>query len=532
MIQRPLATNSYSQANFIATQARGWDTTPARLSRYEVFESYYHNIAYDRISSFSEIRKTDNRLYKHVRGVYNPVQRLVELYTAKCYGGLLDTETATMGAIELFGLDDGLRDAIIQLWIASRWGQKKTLLPRNGATNGDAFIKIVDDVENNLVFMENINPAMIKRWRADPTGVITYAEIEYYIENQDDALFSYDRYTEIWTPESVTTKINDKPAAFHYNARGEQVSEWDNEYGFVPIVHAVHRDVGLRSGANAFYTQLHKIDELNDYASVLGDGARRQVHMPVVFFGVRKPTNPLDFGADGSTVSRTNNADTPARDSQGALYITTTDARVETLPPTLSLSDGVLLVDQLIQELERDMPELSMHRIRETTNLTAPGVTAAYQDATARIQEAQGNYNAALTQAHQMGVAIAGMRRIDGFQRFNLVDYTTGNLEHNIRVPPVIDDNLSKTERITFTLQAMQANAPSVVYQEMGWDENDIQDIQAAQQQQSNMFLMTQQTQAPSIAPDETPQEAAQVVQERRVDETTLLNAQDLLQAV
>ena len=125
-------TPTYDLGSMIPQDWRGWDSYRNRLSRYEVYDGYYHNVAYHTIVSYSEMLKWTERLYKHVRGVYNPVQRLVELYVAKAYPGALDTEDATSGAIPITGTeDDNLRQAIITLWQTSRWGMKKNYLTRN-----------------------------------------------------------------------------------------------------------------------------------------------------------------------------------------------------------------------------------------------------------------------------------------------------------------------------------------------------------------------------------------------------------------
>lgn len=83
---------SYSLNSFIPQDWRGWNDYHNRLQRYEVFEGYYHNIAYHSFVTYSQSLKVQERLYKHVRGVYNPINRLVESYVAKVWGGM---ETGT-----------------------------------------------------------------------------------------------------------------------------------------------------------------------------------------------------------------------------------------------------------------------------------------------------------------------------------------------------------------------------------------------------------------------------------------------------
>lgn len=529
---------TYNPANMIASDWRGWDDIQSRQSRYEVYDGYYHNVAYLSIASYAESLKQIEKLYKHVRGVYNPVNRVVESYVSKLYGGKLNTQNATDGAIVLQDADERLVGAITRLWRNSRWQQKKSLYVRNGGRFGDSFIKVVDDIQRGMTYMEAVNPSMVKDWEVDPTGTLEYLHLEYYIPAPADVAMvsgtyeaSYVLYGEVWTPDSVYTTIEGKRAAIHTNARGQQVDEWQNEYGFIPAVHVPHIDVGLKSGATPFYTQLHKINELNDLASNLNDAARNQANMPLVMKNAKLGSNN-DFGSDNSTNQR-NRADSPKRDSKRIIEISGADADLVGIPPTLSLSDGMMPINGLLQELERDMPELALHRLREGNNLTAPGVRSAYDDAIARYQEARGNYNEGLITAQKMGVAIAGMRNYAGFEGYQLQQYFDESLDHMIADKPVIGDSLSKGEKITFTLQAMQSNAPATIYKEIGWDDNAIQDIQAAQQQQTNMFMQVQsQGNSAPVDPDETPEDATAVVQERRVDEDSIIEAQQALALV
>jgi hypothetical protein len=521
---------SYSPAHMVAQDWRGWDDYHARLSRYEVYDGYYHNIAYLEIASYAETLKSIERLYKHVRGVFNPVSRIVELYTAKVFGGMLDTEAASTGAIIVNAADDRLRDSVTQLWRNSRWGQKKSLFVRNGAKFGDAFLKVTDDIRRGMVYIENVNPSMVADMRAEPNGKITYMRLEYWVPGNAQGA-SYQLYREEWTPETVTTFLDGKRAAVHTNGRGDRVDEWRNEYGFVPFVHVQHRDVGLDYGASPYYTQLHKINELNDIASNINDAARNQANMPLVFLNAKAPS-PADYGSDNST-SANNRADSPKKDSKRVLELTdaspSSKAAVQTIPPTLSLTDSATIVNSILEELERDLPELSLHRLRDGGNLTAPGVRSAYDDAIARIEEARGNYQAGLIEAQKMGVAIGGMRNYRGFEGFSLTSMDA--LDHTIQARPVIGDTLSRSEKITVTLSAMQSNAPAVVFKEIGWDDDAVNELQAAGQQQTNLFMSTQMEPV-TPDPDETPTDAARAVRDRRVNENTLIDAQQLLAAV
>jgi len=128
-------------------------------------------------------------------------------------------------------------------------------------------------------------------------------------------------------------------------------------------------------------------------------------------------------------------------------------------------------IGHMLAELERDLPELALHRLREQGNLTAPGVRAGYSDAIDRIVEAQGNYDAALVRAQQMAVSIGGYNSYRGFEAFDLGSYDKGDLEHFIATRPVIEDALALNDRLTFLIKS---KAPSSAV----WTEMDVPEDQ------------------------------------------------------
>lgn len=458
---------TYNLNDLIPQDWRNWDDYYSRLNRYEVFGGYYHNIAYHSIVTYSQALKVTERLYKHVRGVYNPVKRLCEGYVSKVYGGMLDTQEATKGAIQIETENAALMEAIKTLWIASKWGQKKSLYVRNGAMAGDSFLKIVDDIHRREVRLEVVDAAKIKELRTNDAGEIESVEFEYYIQGENNR---HVKYNEKIDRENFMVTVDGKPLGMHTNGRNEPVSDWRNEYGFVPLVHVQHMDMGLGFGAPAIYGSMHKINELNDLASILNDGMRKQVQMPIIFKNAT--VGNLDMGSDQSSLS-TQTDDKPRKDTATALNISGDNAEVYPIPPTIDITSGLENIREIVNELEKDLPELALHRLRDSGQLTAPGVRSAYDDAIARYQEARGNYDTGLVEAQKMAVAIGGMRGYEGYRGFNLIALEGDSLDHQIAQRPVVNDTLSLNEQLTLTLQALASNVPETFYLKMGWSDKE-----------------------------------------------------------
>lgn len=535
------ASTVYNVGDFIPQTWRGWDDYSARLARYEILEGYYHNLAYHKIMQYAQSLKVEEQLYKHVRGVKNSGKRLVETHVSKVYGGALDTQKGEAGAIPLDTKDERLRQAIIQGWRDSQWGQKKSLYVRYGAQKGDSFIKIVDDIQKRQVRMEVVDPAKVKKIIKEADGTIIYAEFEYYIRDMDSGFNRLYREVidvekfQIFTRETINLYGKAMPQivpfALYTNGRNEAVSEWPNPYGFVPLVHVQHTDMGLCYGASVMHGLLQKINELNDLHSIINDAMRNQAQLPLVTINAKIET--LDFGTDRST-SSDSTIDTPKKDTMKVLNLTGTDVDLKTLAPTLDIGASMLNVENIEAEIEKDSPELALHRLRDSGNLTAPGVRSAYDDAIGKIQESRGNYDTGTVKAQQMLVAIGGMRGYDGYQGYNLLSLENGALDHQIKARPVISDSLSLSEKLDKTFMAMDKSAPQTVYIEMGWSKEQADEIIASAQANQDRFAMqsafgNKNTLQPPDDPEASPQDAFDARQNGAVNAADLMAADKML---
>jgi hypothetical protein len=494
------AINAFSEQATVPREELGWDTYPVRLSRYYDSDLRYNNKTYASIFAYGAVLKHQKGLYKYTRGIYNPVQRLVDMYPAKCYGGSIDLEYLRKGALPIAQADDTLREALRQLVVASNLGTQKSVYVRNGAKFGDSVIKVVDDRERGQVRLEMLMPGIVKHAEFDQVGNVKAVTLEYY--RYEEKQYSPTNpmmqvkqycYTEYIDGDKFQTFRDGKPYAFYMDARGNAVAEWPNEYGFVPMVIVQHKDVGLAFGANAYHASLDKIDELNDAASLLSDQVRKAVNLVWYYAGVARRED-LDISVD-------------EKDGIPAVY-GPKDSQPHAMVAQLDIAAASQEVQYKLAEIERDLPELSLYHIREGGNLTAPGVEAGYQDAVEKIVEARGNYDDGLVRALQMGVSIGGYNRYDGFLAFSLDSYRLGNLEFSIADRSVIKDQISKKERIELL---KQSNAPDSAI----WKELDVADDTIAEWEQERLMkaqlalMAAQQSQLPSG--QEPPAEPVQI---------------------
>ena len=451
MVAARAAVQAWNAKNLLPIEDLGmWDTYEARLFRYYFYDLYYNNSAYSSIAAWVARMKFEKKLYKNIRSIYNPVQRLVDMYPAKIYGGALDLEKLTSGAIPIVGAGVALTNAIRQLWQWSNWGVNKSLFVRNGARYGDKVLKVVDESDKEKVRLEVLHPGKIKEVTRDAVGNVKAVTIEYQREEPSPpAPFGQPPrkptrtyvYTEKIDQERFQFFKNGTPWDYINGVEKGEFAEYENPYGFVPLVIGQHKDLGLQWGANAFHGQAEKIDELNDSASLLNDQERNTVKAFWYLAGVK---STKEITAESAQVDEDGNS---RRDVIDAIYGPAGSQPFPMVAP-LNIEGALNNLQKMLDELERDMPELALHRLREQGQATAPGVRAVFSDASDRITEAAGNYNDTLVRAQQMAVSIGGFRRYRNFEPFDLESFDRGELEHTIKTRPMIEDQLSLKEEM------------------------------------------------------------------------------------
>ena len=133
------------------------------------------------------------------------------------------------------------------------------------------------------------------------------------------------------------------------------------------------------------------------------------------------------------------------------------------------------------------MPELAMHHLRDSSQQTAPGIRAAYNDAVDKFQEAQGIYDAGIIRALNMSMSISGTRGYDGYRGFTALTYLNDLFEWYVKPRSIIDDELSKQERIN---ALVSSKAPARwIWKELGIAEDEIEaaELETEQRRQEAM---------------------------------------------
>jgi hypothetical protein len=441
-----------------------------RVSRYDQYQFWYDNMQFDTINTWMTTARAHQNLYRHIRGIYNPVHRLVNLEVAKVYGGGIDWSGGLrVGAIPIVGANPTLLEAIMTILKWSNFGTEKANYVRQGSKFGESYLKVVDDAERGRVRIEVLSPYKVREVRFNEVGDIKWIAIQYY--RTDDEGKDYLFREEIDQQEFrywISYKLN----AFDDRLPEVPTERYPNPYGFVPVRQTPHtRDTDSRYGVPSFHGSLGKVVQLNDIAAPIHDAVRLAVNPIYVSKGGILPANTDDGTRD--------------RDEVKVLNIPK-DGALEALSPTLNISDGLAAMDKLIGEIERDMPQLSLQRIRESGG-DASGVSIenSYSDASSLLIELQGSYDEGLIRALQMAISVAAYRGYDQFRAFNKdTSYEQGALDFYIKEREVFSDRLTPDRKIELLNQSANLPTLPIVARDLGYSEDDIEEMMGQKEEQ------------------------------------------------
>jgi hypothetical protein len=446
-----------------------------RIARYDLFDFYDSNTVYGALNRYAEVMRQRHNLYKHIRGIYNPVHRLVALEAAKTYGGQIDwTGGLRTGAIPVEGADDRLVEAITQVLKWSNFGTQKTGFVRQGARLGDSFLKVVDDIARRRVRLELLSPRDVTECEFDAVGNIKSIVIQYDRVDENDKIYTYrEEIDQAW----FRTYKGKDLFAYYRDHTGELVAEWPNVFGFVPMRHVPHLQTDSNWGATSFQSSLGKINELNDLASITHDGIRKTVNPIWAVIGGRMPSGAA--------------ADTTERDEVPVVNVPL-NGDIKALVASLDVPGSMSAIDKLIGEIERDMPQLSLQRIRESGgNASGVSIENSYSDASDLLIEIQGNYDQGLIAAIQMAITIGGVRSTQdrttyaAFAGYTLDSYPNGDLDFYIKEREVFSDRLTAEAKLRILMESSATPVAAIVMRDLGYSEDDIAEVQADSERRS-----------------------------------------------
>lgn len=484
------AATFWQKTTLMASLAGDPTALPADFE--DMLEAYYmNNGLYDAIQAYMD----ENSLWTPgMQALYNPAFRAVEFHVAHLWPGKLAR------AFRVQSENKKLETAIGKIWQWSNFEAKKQLAARWFAEFGTLFIKsYVKKNANGVadkVVQQVIKPRYVTDFEVDSSDFITYirTDAKKVRLGANERPETYTR-TEVWSKSKNLHAIYehryDRNAALsQLGTPVEQSKISDYGIDFVPFVHAKFTDIGEPRGIGVFVPVLDKVDEANRIATRLHEIAFR-FNKPTIAIssgGVDNSGRPLPAVRlqDKNGNELESEEDIFAKDK--SLFNLPGNAKAELLIPNINFRDHMSQLNDQMDEIKQDLPELRYYDIKEPSGISTETMRMMLGGAVDRVIDARGSAHSALIRANQMALTLARVNNIDGFA--DIGTYEGGQFEHDFADQEVLP--LTKKERADI-VKVYQDAGMDILFsmQQAGYTNEEVEEYR-----RSPEYLTRMQTQA------------------------------------
>lgn len=437
-----------------------WQEDPIGL--YRLLRAYYDSTGlYETLATLAQQRGVAVPARRPLR---NPAHRVVEFYVTH----LWPTE------LKLVSENDSIRAPIEQIWRWSNWGARRRLAARWFSLYGDMFLKVVsrpaseEGAADGRVYYQMIEPETVIDYDVDDRGFLTWVHIEVdQWVRQADGKLERAYYTEVWDRTRYRTWIRDRRQKLEELGPATITLDLQEAFGidFIPIVHAKFQDVGWKRGAGAFTHAIEKIDEANTEATRLAQLIFRHNNVNwAVSAGGNDPTGrplPPPNVSMGALNGATPDDGTMELGGETMIRLPGT-SQIQQLVPNLNYEAALSVLNAMLDEIERDLPEMAFHRLRTIGEISGRAARMMLTDAIDKIIEARGNGLQALARADAMALTIGAQLQLADFGTLGGT-FEDGAFEHTFEAEDPI--GISELEQAETDLAIAQA---AIAQQESG----------------------------------------------------------------
>jgi len=388
------------------------EMTSAEAFYNQLYSYYGSNGLYDALMSASFYL---DKWHEAMQPLRNPANRSVEFFVSKVMPGVLPS------ALPIMTENDRIVDPIHRIWKWTNLSAKKSTAVRWLSIYGDLWIHPNSNPEMNRVYLQFVRPQVITDWKEDERGNVIQIRIDVSIGNGR-------LHTEYWTPEEYWIWEHSFGKNTPVNQLGGPVDfGFTSELGidFVPYVHVKFRDVGEKRGFGAYTHALDKIDEANRMAT--------RLHQ--MLFRYNKPLWALQANGMDPTGRPLPPPSLPNKEpltndlSEDDVIRLPGNSSIDTMVPDIRYGDALSILQDMMGEIEKDLPELAYYKMKEQGSLSGRAVRLLLSDAIDRALEARANLEQGLIRADQMALT---MGQSMGLWR-NIGTYERGELEHSFQ---------------------------------------------------------------------------------------------------
>lgn len=328
---------------------------------------YYDGTIYD-----DGAFKLAHKLYAQTKSLFALLARAVDLDVA-----------FVPGMMDPWALADGTPQAIIDaqqlLYEWSSWDTEGEEWLEDGATCGEAAIKIVPDLDMGVVRLQRLRPEIAyytdTHWQA-AAGMAQPLLLIVDPESVADDGRLYE-YAEAITPGEVRTYRNGEPWGYHDNP-----DRYPNPLGFVPVVWSKNDSESRPTFAKA-QPQLNSVNELASYlADIIGRHAEPQ--------WAAKGVEEGELEKSGDNV-----------------WFLPAGAEVSAILATVDIEGTLAFINAVKDETKANLPELAFDDLRAKDQIATETLKVQLIELVAKIWKMRRRYDAALVDAHVMAATAA-----------------------------------------------------------------------------------------------------------------------------
>lgn len=437
------------------------ESVQATVAQYQtLWRMYKNNSLY---AELEEILHRDGLWKEHLKPLRNPANRIVEFHASKMWPGSDLTE-----AMPLINTDTNVERAIRQFWDWSNMGAKKSVYPRTNAAYGDLFLKVTGRImPDRKVWMQSIKPEYVSELKHDERGYLVFIRIDVPTTREDDLGVEKAVWeTEIWdkNADSFRFWVHDKGPEAKPSDLGppERVLSLRDDMGidFVPISHGMFKDTDEDRGDSAYGHAFDKIVEADRVVTKLHSLAFRHSDVTIALSanGVDANMMPLpapEVEAQGPDASFDLGDGTMMLGEDRVVKLPG-NAKMDFMVPNLPYTQLLNILQDHMQEIEDDCPEVAYYRLREFgAQLSGRAMRTLLSDALDRGIEFRGNLEMTIIRADMMALTIGqGIGAFPGLEG----SFDAGSWKHAFKKRDYLPiDDLEEAQGELMRAQAKQA---------------------------------------------------------------------------
>jgi hypothetical protein len=422
-----------------------------RTSFYDLQDAYAANEVYRHHRLLMNTLKSERRLPKNIRPIYNPALEILEWWITHILVGvwtedglpdegkpnLIPYASNTPEELRLMvqqGFDWGNADVTFEQWMHDEglYGNVFVKVDWSTGPGGDVSAAVID-------------PRYIQDLQVSRRNDVTLYHIELPTIGPDKQVY---RWGQKVTPESITTYRDGQPAGYDGNP-----AEVENPFGFVPAHWGYFRYQGGIFGRTCLDGLHGKIDEINAVVTQLNNFLMQLPNQPTIVAS----NDPKGLKTMLAEMQAGSSAFGDVDDDTLRVIAAGETARAFPLLQDWGIAGADPHIGRMLENLYKAVPEVTLsEKLLDMQQVTQPGALPLVQNVQTKYNRVASNTFNGVVKIGQMFGTIGGALANQGlwgptasltdaqrkFLPFNLDSYHKGDLNFSVTIPDLVPASL------------------------------------------------------------------------------------------